>query len=316
MANRSNLGRGAFLAATAAAAAAPRAIGAQTLTPVTLGLTPGDPGAVAFYAYERGFFKNNGLDVTLTMLGNGPTVANAVVGGSLNFGAVNTGSLASARLRGLPLRIVAPAALVTAGPGGDTAMVRASSPIRSAADFNNKTVGIVVIKTAQHAAFNAWIDKHGGDSKTLKMIEIPLPEMAAALEANRVDATIPVEPFTSLAQAGNRSFGSVYESLNLPLMIFAFAANEQWLAGNGATATKLQTAMRQAATWANANQRECRKLLATFMKIDQHIADTMLLRQFGTTTDPALLQPVIDVMVRYGFLDKTLPPTEMIWRSA
>jgi NitT/TauT family transport system substrate-binding protein len=315
---QTSIARGAFIAATAAtAAAAPTMIVAADLTPITIGLTPGDPAAVLFYASERGFFRNNGLDAKLQLLTSGPIVATAVTGRTLDLGAVNVGSLASARLRGLPLRIVAPAAIVTAGPSGDAMMVRADSPIRTGADFNGKTVAIVAIKTVQHAAFLAWVDKHGGDSKTIKSIEIPLPEMVAALDQSRVDAAIPVEPFTSQGiGAGNRNIGSFYEAMGLPFLVFAVAGNEHWLQNNVATALKAQTAIRQAAIWANGHQKECRQMLAPFMKIDQKVADTMLLRQFGTTINTPLIAPVIDVMVRYGFLDKPLAPAEMIWKPA
>lgn len=315
MASEGYVGRRAFLAGTAAALAAPTVVRAADLIPITIGLTPGDPAAVLFYASERGFFRNAGLDAKLNIMNSGPVVATAVTGGSLDLGAVNVGSLASARLRGLPLRIVAPAAIVTAGPSGDAAMVRKESTIRAGADFNNKTVGIVAIKTVQHAAFLAWVDKHGGDSKTIKSIEIPLPEMAAALDQSRVDVTIPVEPFTSQAvTAGNRNLGSFYDSMKLPFLVFAIAGNEQWLQANVATATKAASAIRLAAAWANSHEKECREMLAPFMKIDQKTADTMLLRQFGTTINVALIAPVIDIMTKYGFLDKAVAPADMIWR--
>ena len=317
MSTRRHAGRAAFIASTAAALAAPTVIRAADLTPITIGLTPGDPAAVLFYASERGFFRNNGLDAKLSIMNSGPVVATAVTGGSLDLGAVNVGSLASARLRGLPLRIVAPAAIVVAGPSGDAMMVRPESPIRTAADFNGKTVAIVAIKTVQHASFLAWVDKHGGDSKTIKMIEIPLPEMVAALSENRVDAIIPVEPFTSQGvAAGNRNLGGFYEAMNLPFLVFAIAGNETWLQNNVATATKAATAIRQAAQWANTHQKECRQMLVPFMKIDQKVADTMLLRQFGTTINTGLIAPVIDVMVKYGFLASAVAPADMIWKPA
>jgi ABC-type nitrate/sulfonate/bicarbonate transport system substrate-binding protein len=104
--------------------------------------------------------------------------------------------------------------------------------------------------------------------------------------------------------------------MGLPFLVFAVAGNEHWLQNNVATALKAQTAIRQAAIWANGHQKECREMLAPFMKIDQKVADTMLLRQFGTTINTPLIAPVIDVMVRYGFLDKPLAPAEMIWKPA
>jgi NitT/TauT family transport system substrate-binding protein len=305
-----------FLTGTAAALATTTTARAADPTVVTVGIPPGYMGAIIDYAQDRGFFKAAGLDVRSTVMNSGAVIASAVTGGSLEFGAVNVGSLVSARLRGVPLRIVAPSAFVPAGPYGDTAMVRKDSPIRTAADFNGKTTAIVALKTVQHAAFLGWLDKRGGDAKSVRMFEMPLPEMGAALESGRVDAAVTVEPFTTKALVNNRTFGSVYESMQLPFMVFAICSTDQWLAANTATATKFASAIRQAAVWANGHEKECRALLAATMKLDPQVANTMLMPLSGTSLEPAMIQPVIDVMVKYGFLEKGLAPAEMIWRPS
>lgn len=315
MASRLTIGRGPFIAGAAAALAAPRGATAADLTTVTVGLPPSDTAAIVYYAQQLGFFKTAGLDVRTSLLNNGPAIAAAVTGGSLDLGAVNVGSLAAARLRGLPLRIVAPSALVPAGRrSGDVVMVRRDSPLRPGPDFNGKTVAIVAIKTVQHAAFLNWLDNHGADSKSIKMIEIPFPEMVNTLDTGRVDAAIPVEPFTTQGlAAGNRSLGSVYQGLRT-FMVFAICATDQWLAANTPTASKFALALRQAAVWANSHENESRQLLPAFLKVDPQTAGRMLVRRFGTTSDVALIAPVIDLMVKYGFLDHPIPPSDLLWR--
>lgn len=315
MTSNDTLGRAPFIAGVAAVFATPRYAEAADLTPVTVGVPPSDTAAIVYYAQQLGFFKAAGLDVSTSLLNSGPVIAAAVTGGSLNFGAVNVGSIAAARLRGLPLRIVAPSALVPAGrPSGDVVMVRDDSKLRPGPDFNNKTVAIVAIKTVQHAAFLNWLDKHGADSKSVKMIEIPLPEMVDSLDSGHVDAAIPVEPFTTQGLSkGNHSFGSLYEGLP-SFMVFALCATDQWLAANAATAAKFALALRQAAVWANGHDAESRQLLTAFMKIDPQTAAKIQLRSFGTTASTELIAPVIDIMVKYGFLDRAISPAELIWQ--
>lgn len=318
-ARRSTRTRRAFLATAAAALATPAAVQAapgDPSSPLAIGIPPGYMGAIVDYALDRGYFKSAGLEVRTTTLNSGAAIAAAVTGGSLDLGAVNVGSLASARVRGVPLRIVVPAALVPAGPYGDVVLVRKDSRVRSAVDLNGKTVAIVALKTIQHAAFLAWLDKRGGDAKSVKMFEMPLPEMAAALETNRVDAAITVEPFTTKGLAANRSLGpSVYDALPLPFMVFALCATDPWLQANAATAVKFANAVHATAVWANSHEKECRALLASSMKLEPQVANTMLMPLAGTSLDPALIQPVVDVMLKYGFLDKPLAPAEMIWRA-
>jgi NitT/TauT family transport system substrate-binding protein len=310
-----NVGRRTFLAGVAAAAL-PRIACAADPIVTSVGVPPGTMGAIVDYAQDRGFFKNAGLDVRVTILNSGAAIASAVTGGAVEFGAVNVGSLATARLRGLPLRIVAPASLVPAGAYGDVVLVRKDSTFRPGPDFNGKTIAIVALKTVQHAAFLGWLEKRGADPKSVKMLEMPLPEMAQALSAGRIDAAITVEPFTTLGLAVGRSLGTVYEGMGVPFMVFAICANDGWLQNNAATAVKFASAMRQTAAWANTHDKDARAILASAMKLEPAVANAMLMPVSGTTLDPALIQPVIDIMTKYGFLEKTIDPSELLWRRS
>ena len=310
------IARRTFLLASSALAV-PALARAADATPITVGIPPGYQGAIVDYAQQQGFFKAAGLDARIQILNSGAAVATAVTGGSLDFGAVNVGSLASARLHGLPLRIVAPATLIPPGPSGDALLVTKNSPIRSGADLAGKTIAIVALKTIQHAAFLEWLAKHGTDPKSVRMFEMPLPDMAPALDAGRIDAAITVEPFTTKALAGERSLTlSVEDALPLPVLLFALCGNEAWLDANSATAVKFAGAIRAAALWGKGHEKDCRTLLAASMKLDPAVANAMYLPLLTATFEPAQLVPVIDVMVKYGFLDKPVSPADMTWRAA
>jgi NitT/TauT family transport system substrate-binding protein len=51
----------------------------------------------------------------------------------------------------------------------------------------------------QGVTSGAWIDKNGADSSTVKFVELPFPQMEAALIAGRVDAVSIHEPFATAA---------------------------------------------------------------------------------------------------------------------
>jgi NitT/TauT family transport system substrate-binding protein len=311
------LARSTFLAGAAALAALPRAARAASGAPavVRAGTIPADVSAVVTYADDLGYFRNTGLDVQIQIMQSGPVIAPAVLGGSLDVGAANVGSLAGARERGLPLRIFAPASEVSAATLSDVLMVKDDSPIHTGADMNGKTVGIVAMKTLQHACVLAWIDKHGGDSKTVKFVEVPFPEMIGALDAGRVDIAIPSEPFTTQGRAGNRVLGSCYEVFPKPVLLFGFFATDAWLAANGDVATRFSAAIKAAAIWANAHPLASATLLTRFTKVDPAIAARMNRATYATAIDPAMIQPPIDLMVRYGMLPKTIAANDVIWKA-
>jgi NitT/TauT family transport system substrate-binding protein len=309
--------RGAFLASAAGAAAcaaAPFAARAADLVTVRAGMVPADVTATIEYATDLGYLKSAGIDSQVQIMQAGPVIVPAVVGGSLDIGTANTGSLAGAVERGLPLKIFAPCSVVSPATMTDVIMVRKDSPIRSGADMNGKTVAIVAMKTVQDAAFRAWVDKTGGDSKSIKMIEIPFPEMIGALDTSRVDVALPSEPFTSQGRANNKILAGCYAALPGPMLLFGYFATEAWLNANAATAQKVAAAVKQAAIWANAHPRASAILLTRFVKVDPSVADNMGRASYATTLDTALIQPAIDVMVKYGFLPKPIDPSQLIWK--
>jgi NitT/TauT family transport system substrate-binding protein len=316
MTSAHTLTRSAFIAGAAALAAAPSALLAAPGDPAVIraGTIPADVSAVITYADDLGYFKEVGLDVEISLFQSGPVIAPAVIGGTLDVGAANIASIAAARERGLPLKFFAPASIATQSTLTDPIMVRKDSPIKSAADLNGKTIAIVAMKTMQHAAFLLWVDKHGGDSKSIKMIEIPFPEMIAALDSGRVDAAIPSEPFASMGLAANKILGSVYASLPATILVFGFFATDSWLQAHPDLAVKFAGAIRKAAIWANAHPKESALMLTKFTKVDPVVAAMMTRAVYATSLDPAQLQPVLDNAVRYGMLDKPLDANELIWK--
>jgi hypothetical protein len=52
------------------------------------------------------------------------------------------------------------------------------------------------------------------------------------------------------------------------------------------------------------------------MKLEPAIAKAMLLPICPPNLDAAPMGPIIDVMVKYGFLEKPLAPAEMIWHPS
>jgi NitT/TauT family transport system substrate-binding protein len=316
MALSSSIDRATFLAGAAVAMSglpiAARAAGAV----VNAGTIPSDVSGVLVYGIDRGAFKNAGLDVVLTSLTSGPVVANAVAGGSLDVGAANVGSLCVARSRGVPFKIFAPAGIADEAATGDIIAVLKDSPVKTAADLTGKTVGIVALKTMQHAAVLAWIDKHGGDSKSVKFIEVPFPEMGAALDAHRIDAALPTEPFTTSLRGRVRAIGAQWEAMKMPFPVFAFFATETWLAAHGDVAMTFANVIRQTAVWANAHRKDTALMLAKFANLDPQVATTMGRSTYGTATpDPATIQQIVDIQVKYGMMTTPIDPADMIWKG-
>jgi ABC-type nitrate/sulfonate/bicarbonate transport system substrate-binding protein len=101
----------AFVLLGAFVLAPPLQSGAAAPAVVRVGTLLTDGASVIFYAKERGYFQKNGLDVAIQTLPSGPAIVAVVAGGDLDVGVADVATVAQARIRGLPLRFIAPGAI-------------------------------------------------------------------------------------------------------------------------------------------------------------------------------------------------------------
>src|SRR5579875_3367839 len=229
---------------------------AQQSPAIRLGIVAVEEGAALYYAQERGFFRQAGVNVELTKFPNGAAVAQGVIAGALDFGVTNSGSLALGHERGLPIALEACVALFTQ-----------ASPL-------------------------------------CNFVEIPFPQMAAAVLARRVDGATIVEPFYTRSRDELEQIGLNYVAVNdgRPFQTLGLVANTRWLSENGATAVKISEVVHAAARWANRNHDEAAKLLADFTQTDPSVVRAYPRVVFAERNSPEYVQPVIDMMARYGAL--------------
>ena len=309
--------RAAVLRSAVAGVAAgmlPAAASAQTRTALHIATLPVDADATAWFALEQGIFAQNGLDVTIDVITSGSAILAGLVGGALDVGVASIGSLSTAHARGIPILALAPGGLYNGALPTSVLAVLANSPLRAAKDLTGKTIAIQTIGELASFAMVSWIDKNGGDGKSVKFVELPTSSMADALTNGRVDAAFLAEPFFTQAKPAVRFFGATYDGVSKRFLISAWLANREWIGRNASTARKFVTAMRTAAVWGNQPQNMAASgaILGKYTKISPDIVAKMQRAQFATRLDPAMLQPVIDVSAQFGVIPKAFPASEII----
>jgi NitT/TauT family transport system substrate-binding protein len=297
-----------------AACAVPSIAAAQTRTALHIATLPVDADATAWFALDQGFFQQNGLDVTIDVITSGSAILAGLAGGALDIGVASIGSLSTAHARGLPIVALAPGGLYNGALPTSVLAVVESSPLRTAKDLTGKTIAIQTIGELASFAMISWIDKNGGDGKSVKFVELPTSSMADALAKNRVDAAFIAEPYFTQAKPAVRFFGATYDGVAKRFLISAWLANRDWIDRNAVTAKKFVTAMRTAAEWGNQPQNMIASgaILGKYTKISPDTIAKMQRAQFATRLEPAMLQPVIDVSAQFGVIPKAFPASEII----
>lgn len=302
----------ALTLAAAALVAAPRVARAQALTSLKVGVLPAEVCGQVFYGIDEGFFKKAELDVGLEFFTNGAAIAAGIASGALDFGISDMLSIISAHSRGVPFVYIAPGLVESERAPVFGFIVRGNSDIQTAKDFNNKTIAVNGLKNISHIPTQAWIDRNGGDSKTVKWVEMPFPAMAPAIVQGTIDAGLPNEPVLSQAVAqGLRSIFMTRNSIAPVYLLSGWVTTSDWMRRNATAAAKVATALRETAAWANKNTAAASPSLAKYTKISPEVIERMHRGTFAERFDPAIMQPVIEASVTYGVIAKSFPASEL-----
>ena len=284
---------------------------------VRLGVIPSIGAALAYIAQENGYFQKHNVNVELVPMNSGSAIAEAIAGGSLDAGFSDIVSIANARARGLPFEYIAAGILNTpAFPQGGL-IVRADSQIQNGKALGGQVVAVNALNSISSLEAQVWIDATGGDSKTVKFIEAPLPQMPVAVAQGTVQAAVAGEPIFAMAVARGdlRVVRFTKTGIAPTFMLNGWFAESDWVDKNRAVAAQLAAAMHDAAVWANANRTGTERVLVNSLKLPPAIAQSLVAPPFyGDALRATDLQPIIDVAVRYGAIQKPLRAQDLIAR--
>jgi NitT/TauT family transport system substrate-binding protein len=307
--------RTAALASIAAFTAAPSALRAQSAAKVRVIATPLDASGPVFYAKDLGYFDKVGLDVEIIRpTDNGITVS-AIAGGATEVGYVNVTQIELAFHKGVPIRILVPSSIsdTTSGPQSDYLLVPTASPLKTAKDFEGKTLGTSPLKSLGDFAFNAWADARGADSSKFKWVEIPFVNLAEAMSQARIDGAFTIEPYATQSLATTRVFCHPFSSIGKRFVTAAFCVNPAWADANKDVARRFASAIHDAAVWGNKNHEKSGTILQKYSKVDSATIAAMARSRYVEKLDPGELQPTVDFLVKNKVIDATFDARGMIY---
>jgi ABC-type nitrate/sulfonate/bicarbonate transport system substrate-binding protein len=262
----------------------------------------------------HGVFKKAGFDVEITSVSSGPTIAAGVASGSFDFAQVNVPSLVSAHDKGVAFTMVAPAGLYSDRAVTTALIVAGTSPLRTAKDLTGKTIAVNALAGIQQIAADAWIDKNGGDSTSVKFVELSIGQQLAALPAGRVDAAVVTQPGLDGAahDPSLRVMAPIYNGIADTFLVSAWMGSTQYVKDHPDIVKRFADVMAATARWANAHQAQSAVILEKYTKLA--IGPTTTRVRYAESFNPNEVQPVIDVSAKYGLIKKTFPASEFYAR--
>lgn len=293
--------------ATGATATGPTATGetgggAPEVSDITLGLLPLADIAPVYMAMEQGLFEDEGLNVEIQLVQSGATAIPALVSGELDVTFGNYVSFFLASNEGLDLRIIAEQNRAT--PGFSSVMTLPDSGIDEAADLEGHSVAVNALSNVAEITTRAQIADAGADPDAVEYVEIPFPDMIAALERGDVDAIFAVEPFVTLATQSLDAVEVVnpYGGRLDGFPVAGFYATAEFAEANPNTVAAFQRAMVNASELAAGDPQQVVDILPTYTELTPDLAGTLTQPEYISEIDLARLEVVADLMVEFALL--------------
>jgi NitT/TauT family transport system substrate-binding protein len=192
-------------AGTAALLAAPALLRAQALEKPKLSIAVGGKNLLYYLpltiAEQRGYFKAEGLDVTIVDFAGGARALQAVVGGSADvvsgaFEHTVNMQFKGQRLRAFVLQGRAPQIVLGINP-------KTMAAYKTPADLKGRKIGVTAPGSSTNVMVNFFLAKAGLKPSDVSIIGVGASQGAvAAMRAGQIDAISNLDPVITLLQRG------------------------------------------------------------------------------------------------------------------
>ncbi|MBK9271923.1 MAG: ABC transporter substrate-binding protein [Saprospiraceae bacterium] len=283
---------------------------------IKVGYLPMVSSLTHFVAVEKGYYKEEGLEVEANPIKTSNLIAQDLVTGHIDAGIELSIVPLLKQLENSPNAAkIFSISNITSENGFDGIVVKSTSSITKLEELSGKKVGVFPGTTAKNSL--AEIFKRNFPTLALPtFIELDPPLHIQSLESGDIDALFTYEPTltTGIVKSNFKKIStSIYAMQYSPNPIGIAAMNQKWLEENPETAKSFFRAIDKAVIFIKENPAEARQILAKSTNLDSKVADAMNIMPLSLSTqiDQNNLKGYLDVLKNLGEI-KTVPNTQDI----
>jgi ABC-type nitrate/sulfonate/bicarbonate transport system substrate-binding protein len=298
----------------------PAAGGDTTLKVGTIGI--GSDAAIRL-ASDKGYFKEQGLNVEVSVIANPPAGIAAAQSGQLDLTYTPSIPFLNALSQNVPLKIVAAADGYKDGAADGADLMRVDdtgllvpegSPVTRPKDLEGKSVSVPARKAQLEVTVSKLVKDDGGDPAKVNWMVLDPSSALQSLNSGRVDAASLVSPFTSKAVSeGNRLLASP------GVEFFKEGAIGLWVAGANTVTSKqdqmkkFQEAIYKANAYANEHIDEAQQLSAEITKTPLEVVKAGAVNYWPESVRKADIERANQGLADLGFLKEPVElPADLI----
>jgi NitT/TauT family transport system substrate-binding protein len=287
------------------------------LTPIKVGILPIADLAPLYYGIEEGYFAEEGLAVTTEVGQGGAALVPAVVSGDYQLAFGNYVSLMLARQNGVEMQIVGNvvSGAESADRGTNALLVAPDSGITSVDDLAGRTFAVTTLNNVAEVNIRTMLREAGVDDTDIEFVEMPFPDMNAAVESGQVDVAWQAEPFVTLGEAAGlvNIVDPMYGTTpSMPLA--GMFASQAWLEDNPELAEAFNRAMQRSLEESD-DEEAMRAAIEANTQTPPDVVPELALANWQADLDLDKLGLVGGLATEYGLLDEEPDLDELVWEA-
>ena len=270
-----------------------------------------------YVALEKGFFKDEGLNIIIKFSGNDDQVFATVLSGDAQFGICDPVFTAIARERGAKGKVIAS---IVNGVAIWGATNKDIEPIETLDDLAGLRVGTFPEPSTNYALMKKTILNGGEILKNTKIVQAPIGSQLALLENGSADIAMELEPGTSIAES--KGYKIIYSSSKF-FGEFAFTGlttTEEYINNNSETVQQFVNAIEKALCFCHENNTVTIEIASTlFPNLEKDIVANAVNRMLADKTIPehAVMtdeawQKALQIRVDIGDLKELKPTSDAV----
>jgi NitT/TauT family transport system substrate-binding protein len=279
--------------------------------------------APIFVAVEKGFFAEEGLNITLVQFTGGPQIIEAVVGGSIDVGHTGIVPALMAYSQGINIRIMTDQAHWDLEHDASAWVVKNDSDIASVDDLKGKKYTVNSYGTLTYFVASTVFQRHGltvpnatNPSGDIEVSLIPFPKMPQALLAGQVDVIDTVEPYVTIAvQLGGKVMYHPATSIFSDHVWHTATAffTQDFVEKNKGVVDAFIRANVKAVDWIKDNREGTMEIIAKYTGLDYDLVKAMALPAWSESLDAGGVQREMELLLEEGWITEPLNITQLVY---
>jgi NitT/TauT family transport system substrate-binding protein len=220
--------------------------------------------APVYIAAEKGFFKEEGLDVQLASFTKGKLCLDTLLGGKAEFATVAETPLMNVGFTKQPVAILCTMLHAT---NNTQCVARKDRGILKPEDLKGHKVGVPIGGNAEYF-MDRLLEKHGLSRQDVTVVNLNPSEMVTVMVRGDIDASFTWEPnaIRTVNQLGNKAI--VFVGGNIYRETFEIAAMKPWAEGHQDDCKRLLRALINAVNFIHANEEESVRIVAKRIQME------------------------------------------------